>query len=1079
MTDPLGSTVRGSRKFAVSLFADLTGYTALCERLDPEDVERAVAPLMIGMQQAVTRASGVVLNVAGDGLFAIFGVPDALADSPERAISVARQMRDLVAEMNQHVEGIALPDVHIGIAAGEVLVTQVAMQASWSVIGTSVNLASRLCDAASASEILVDDGCRRLLSSEDEWDAPRTLMLKGQSAPTLAWPLCSSAPPTASGPMTAEVFVGRGGKLAALSAELEAVRVTGTSRTVVIRGVAGIGKSRLVQHWLSACSDIEAWHLECDESHRRDDLHALNDAIDASADQQPVLDAGRTPAVDRSDPYPLVVHALRANLKAAVSSRPRILVIENLHHSDTILGEFLLDLAQQPLDAPLLVVATWRDEVAGVSTEPHLLGRSLPLESLERPEMDQLFASLTVEAVDQQILDAVADRTQGHPLMVREAARHWAFLQAEASASSSVAQEFRDTLPNSLRMFLAARIDRLDAGVRAIVYDLSALGAHFHTDWVAAVLGKRAEGALPFLAKEGVLKSGDSWSFSHDLIREVAYATLTRTQRADLHRRQLELLDDSADPRQRADHALAWHQSISPVEREQYVSSTAAAVRESLALGRQLYARQARAALDAVRRATSVARDCVAIDPGLAARLWSLEAQSLAELGLYDDALRVATQAEQTAATADLPADRLAPLMTRGLVLSNLLRFESARQTLDEAARIADEIGDRSSQAEATRLLAETWRHSLIGRFVALTEEAYHLFTTANDNRGAGDCARMLAYLSSAGGLARFQKWRDAAGRLTEPDDLRATAALAMSDAIATGARFQYEACREAGEVLLNAGEELEAPELLAEGLLDLTEAVLHLGEPRLAADAGQRLIDLATAQGNRRMRAAAAAAVARPLLRIGDLARSSEELRIAKEMAQEFGHGETATLTAAAAACLADRGFWDDALRELRRSLDAFREGGFSLGALGTCPDDIRMAALLNSPWPEGATRQAITDALELDAPLVASFISAIDAWGSAENGEYTAIGAAPEHAPLEELATRADIAALQLEIDSGEASPAWRRACDLWEPLGYTIWLARAQARSGDVDAARHTLDVLDSPAEARAWALGDAAS
>jgi class 3 adenylate cyclase/tetratricopeptide (TPR) repeat protein len=1056
------------------LFADLTGYTALCERLDPEDVERAVAPLMTGMQDAVAREQGVVLNVAGDGMFAIFGVPDATPDSPDRALRAAQAMRSLVTN-SAAVEGLALPDVHIGIAAGEVLVTRVAKEGSWSVIGASANLASRLCDAASAGEVLVDAACQRLVSSDHTWGEPRLLSLKGQDLETEAWPLTDAATRQPER-WPRQTIVGRDAELASLDEELARTIEERRSRAVVVRGIAGIGKSSLVEQWLLRHPEIIAWQIGGDAL-RHGDALLLSESTDPVAEVGPIRDGSLRQAVDRSDPYPQFLHDVRDRLEAAVAARPHALVVEDVHSANSILTDFLRDVARRPLDGPLLVIATWREEAdRAPDVDPSHLGRSLELLPLSDAGTKALFEFVVGSPVEPEILDIVMERTHGHPLMVRESGMHWADLRARSGDSHSPSSDlFAKSVPTTIKLFLAARIDRLEPTVRAVAHDLSALGTEFAATRVEKVLGKRAARALPDLAAAGiVVQRGDSWAFAHDLVHEVAYSTLTRSQRADLHRRQLHLSDDAAEPRERADHALAWNRAVSPIDREEYLDSTIAAVRETLAFAKQLYSRQARAALEAARKATSAARDCVALAPALATKLWSLEAQCLAELGLFDEALSVAARAEETALSADLTSDRLVPMMTKGLVLSNLRRFESARQTLEEAARLADSLGDRSSQAEAIRLLAETWRHSLIDRFLALTEEAYHLFETADDSRGAGDCARMLAYLSSAGGLAQFQKWREAAGRLTQPEDLRATAALAMSDAIATGGRFQYAACRKAAEILVNAGEELEAPELLAEGLLDLAEVDLHLGEPQIAADTGRRLIDLATRHGNRRMRASAAAVLARPLVRIGDLARSTEELRVAKEMAQEFGYGETATLTAAAAACLADRGFWEDALGELRRSLSAFREGGFSLGALGTCPDDVRMAALLGAPWPDDATRQAVDDAMDLGAPLVASYIRAIEVWSRAERGEAAVTEEAAAGACLEELAVRADASALQQELLGEDPLPAWREARDLWQRLGYTIWLARAQARCGDVDEASRTLDLLDSPTAARAWAL-----
>lgn len=1077
MTGSPASSARGVRKFAVSLFADLTGYTALCERLDPEDVERAVAPLMASMRSAISDERGVVMNVAGDGLFALFGAPDALPDSPTRAVRAADRIRATVADTAASTPELALPDVHIGVAAGEVLLTSAGPGEPSTVIGSSVNLSSRLCDAAVSGEVLVDETCYRLTQQSFSWHERRHLSLKGQDGETTAWPL--AGPSAIESPRTGPLgLVGRAQELAALNEALARVQRQSSGSSVLVRGVAGIGKSALVDHWVADHPSLAVWRIACADGWHRDALTTLDRRLGLLVEDSPRSSTVEIIPADRSDPYLELVHRRRATLLGLVADEPHVLLVEDFQAADPTLTDFLTDLIDRPVAGPLLVVCTWRDEPYSADAKEHVpFAESITLGPLENQAAASLISRALSTPLDPAIVDALSARAEGHPLMLREicfaiAARQTD--QSTAAGSPRSIQPISESLPTTIQLFLAARLDRLQGGLRAVAHDLSSLGSEFTTDRVERVLGRRSVEALPSLLDAGILATReDRWYFTHGLLREVAYNTLTRAHRADLHSRQLRLLPESADRHERADHAIAWNEAVSPVDREQYAASTVAAVRESLALSRQLYRRQARAAYQAARRVAGAARDCIALDPASTAELWAIEAQCLAELGMYDDSLSLSIQAERVASDAGEERLKLGPLMTRGLVLSRMRRFESARQALDTAAAVAEELSDPVAQAHAIRLAADTWRHSVTSRYVSLTEEAFRLFESAGDRAGAGECARTLAYLSSDAALARFARWRAIAEELTDPDDLRAVAALAKGDAITCGLRFNFEGYRVAGQTLVDAGTALEAPDLLSEGLLNLADVYLHLGDPRAAVETSDALIALATERADPRMRTAAAAAAARPYLRAGQLARSLEELRVAKELATEFGASEKHFVAAEEAMCLADRGYWQEALVVLGASMDTSSAAGLDLATLGKRVEERRISVMVRPDDPRDSL-ELIAEAEAADAPLMASFLRALDAWADPIAPRSRALPPAQANATLHEIALRGDTAALQLEHSRLSAIAAWEVARAGWAQLGCTIWLARTQARCGDIAAANSTLDLLDSPAEARTWAL-----
>jgi hypothetical protein len=115
--------------------------------------------------------------------------------------------------------------------------------------------------------------------------------------------------------------------------------------------------------------------------------------------------------------------------------------------------------------------------------------------------------------------------------------------------------------------------------------------------------------------------------------------------------------------------------------------------------------------------------------------------------------------------------------------------------------------------------------------------------------------------------------------------------------------------------------------------------------------------------------------------------------------------------------------------------------------------------------------------EAAAMGAPLVASYLDVIASHARLLAGDRHELSPAPADASPEELAMRADNRALLTQLDAGDTTAAWRAAVEAWQRLGYTIWLARAQARAGDHEAAEHTLSMIDADSDARAWALGPA--
>src|SRR5271165_4943646 len=175
------------RRTVTILFADLSGYTAVAERLDPEAVKALVDRCMGRLGEEVDRVGGSVDKYMGDNVMAIFGAPVAHEDDPERAVRAAIAMQTAMGELNERL----LADyevefaLRVGVNTGEVLAGKVGE--AYTVIGDAVNVASRLQTSAAPGTVTVGERTQRATSGVVEYVPLEPLELKGKAEPVAAW----------------------------------------------------------------------------------------------------------------------------------------------------------------------------------------------------------------------------------------------------------------------------------------------------------------------------------------------------------------------------------------------------------------------------------------------------------------------------------------------------------------------------------------------------------------------------------------------------------------------------------------------------------------------------------------------------------------------------------------------------------------------------------------------------------------------------------------------------------------------------------------------------------------------------
>jgi class 3 adenylate cyclase/tetratricopeptide (TPR) repeat protein len=591
---PVDATVREERKVVTVLFADLVGFTARSETLDPEDVRALVRPFHDLLRREVEAFGGTLARVVGDAGMAVFGYPVAHEDDPERAVRAALAIQASLRDLDVERPG---PGLHarIGVNTSEAVVTYGSvLEDADDLMGDGVNAAARIQAVAPPDGIVVGEATRAATVRTIAYAALPPVDLRGRSGPL---PLFRALRPIARVPgdrPDATPFVGRDAELALVVRAFARARATRSVETVTIVADPGLGKSRLVRELgrhLDGLPDLVTWrvgrclpygegigfwalgeivrgHAGILDTDDRETREAKLDAVLAEPDEgvrRWMLDrlAPLAGGTSRSEPpTPDEAYAAwRRFLASIAAAGPAVFVIEDLHWADDALVAFLESLADDTAGLPMLLLVTARPEIG--DRHSGWLARTrratvLPLAGLPDAEMRVLIgAVLDPHAPGSDattpLRDAVLARAEGSPLYAEQLA---AMLRDRTGATTTVDGDGtpgRDIpspvvgIPPSIHALLASRIDALPADARTVLLDASVVGKRFWPGAVAAVGGRSPDGVGPPLAElvrrelvrpvtPSSMDGEAEYAFWHALVRDVAYGALTRPDRLARHR---------------------------------------------------------------------------------------------------------------------------------------------------------------------------------------------------------------------------------------------------------------------------------------------------------------------------------------------------------------------------------------------------------------------------------------------------------------------------------------------------------------------------------------------------------------
>jgi adenylate cyclase len=199
LESPEGHKIGGQRKTVTILISDIRGFTGLSETMDPEIMVRFLNRYLGQMSKIIIEYDGIIDEIQGDSILAVFGVPDKKETDPARAAACAVAMQNALDELNDTFirEGHPPLEMGIGINTGSVVVGNIGSEVrmKYAVVGSAVNTASRIESNTVGGQVLLGESTYDLVKEMVTCDLPQVLMMKGLKKPLVAYPVKQIGPP--------------------------------------------------------------------------------------------------------------------------------------------------------------------------------------------------------------------------------------------------------------------------------------------------------------------------------------------------------------------------------------------------------------------------------------------------------------------------------------------------------------------------------------------------------------------------------------------------------------------------------------------------------------------------------------------------------------------------------------------------------------------------------------------------------------------------------------------------------------------------------------------------------------------
>jgi class 3 adenylate cyclase/tetratricopeptide (TPR) repeat protein len=797
---------REVRKVVTVLFCDVTGSTALGERIDPESLRRVMSRYFETAKAIVERHGGTVEKFIGDAVMAVFGVPTVHEDDALRAVRAADELRAGLGELNDELEagyGTRL-ELRMGVNTGEVVTGTEERLAT----GDAVNVAARLEQAAQPGDVLLGEETYRLVRAGVDAEAGPPVEAKGKSEPLAAYRLVAVADEAPARRHGARM-IGRERQRELLEGAFANVASDRSCHLFTILGTAGVGKSRLAQEFLSAvdATVVRGRCLSYGEGISYWPVTEVVKQLDPDTEAGGPLGSILGGENAWGSPEE-IAWAFRKLLESRAAERPVVVVFDDLHWGEPTFLDLVEHVADLSRGAPILLLCMARPELLDVRPAwggGKLNATTVLLEPLTPDETAELLGALG-DGMDDRLRGRILEAAGGNPLFVEE-------MVAVANEG-----EGEVAVPPTIHALLAARLDQLDPAERGVLERGAVEGQVFHRGAVAALAPEetQVDGRLVTLVRKDlvrptptVVRDDDAYRFRHLLIRDTAYEALPKAKRSELHERFGGWLAEHGAGLVELDEILGYHLEQAYRYRAELgpLDSAARALAERAA--GHLLASAERAAERGDRSATT---------------------------GLLTRALELFPTEHP---------DRPKALLELAVSLLDVGEFDRAMAALDDAEAAAGANPSVSARCRLIRIELQIRRDrtATMAGALAGARDALAELEQLGDEEGAVRALRLVGNLTEWSGSSRQAEvyWRQALERAAVIDSRQSEEVLGWLVLMAWwGPTPLEEGVRLCDEVIANASSKrLEAYALIARGALRAVAGQLEEGRRDLAAGRG------------------------------------------------------------------------------------------------------------------------------------------------------------------------------------------------------------------------------------------------
>ncbi len=581
-------STHGERKHVTVLFSDLSGYTAMTEQLDPEEVKEIMDKIFGKIAKAVAKYEGIIEKFVGDAVMALFGVPYSHEDDPIRAIKVAREIHDIVKGLSPSIEkriGRTL-SMHTGINTGLVVTGELNLEkGTHDVLGDTINIASRLSGLAKADEIMV--GADTYLHAEDyfEFKKKKAVKVKGKEEPL---PIYKVVKPKEAHSKTHRLsglrseLIGRKVEMTQLQEAITNLR-QGKSSSVSIIGDAGTGKSRLVEEFKNSLDlkTIQWREGHCYGYSQNIPYFPLMDLLsrawqikegDPPEQVRQKVESGAGAILgERKDLIPYIgslysltypeieqvppeqwkarlheaIHLILANL---CRRAPTVMCVEDIHWADPSSVELLRNILID-IKYPVIFLCIYRPSFNLFTS--HQVGsmksyHEIRLQDLSPTDAQNMVESLLkTNAIPRQLQMFIRNKAEGNPFYLEEVIN--SLIETDTLIKDKDCWQLtRDLtekdIPSTVQGVISARLDRLERETKRILQEASVIGRAFLYEILQRIsdLKEYIDKSLMNLERLDLIKTRSlqpelEYIFKHALTQEVVYNGLLMKERRSIH----------------------------------------------------------------------------------------------------------------------------------------------------------------------------------------------------------------------------------------------------------------------------------------------------------------------------------------------------------------------------------------------------------------------------------------------------------------------------------------------------------------------------------------------------------------